>query len=90
MMRPAVSGIELLAEPRKHRLILKANEPPGWIDHWVRNVPLVGVYLNLLMAVPQYTTELEDVADFLAEDLKNKSAEWVGGKVGMKQSEKAQ
>jgi hypothetical protein len=90
MMKPAVPGIELLAAPRKHRLVLKADEPPGWVDHWVRSVPLVGRYLNLLMVVPQYTTELEDVADFLAEDLESKSMDWVGKKVGMKQREKGQ
>jgi hypothetical protein len=38
--------------------------------------------------IPQYATELENVADFLAEDLESGSMEWVGRKVGMKQREK--
>jgi hypothetical protein len=54
------------------------------------NRPLVGAYLNLVMEVLEYTTDLEDVADFLAEDLESKSADWVGRKVGMKQREKEQ
>jgi hypothetical protein len=88
MMTPALSGIEPLPAPWRHSLVLRADEPPRWKDSWIRNVPLVGDYLNLLLVVPQYTTELEDVADFLAEDLESKSVEWVGRKVGMKQKEK--
>lgn len=67
---------------------MKADEPPGWVDSWVKNIPFVGDYLNLLVVIPQYTTELEDVADFLSEDMENGNTEWVGRKVGMKQKEK--
>jgi hypothetical protein len=88
MMKPAMSGVEWLAAARTHHLVLRADEPPGWVDSWVKNVPLAGNYLNLLLVISKYTTELEDVADFLAEDLESGSTEWVGRKVGMKQREK--
>lgn len=90
MMRPALLGVAQLAPPRRHSLVLRADEPPGWVDSWVKNIPFAGDYLNLLLVIPQYATELEDVADFLAEDLESGSTEWVGRKVGMKQREKVE
>ena len=88
MMKPALSEVEPLAAPRRDNLVLMADEPPGWVDSWIRNVPVVGDYLNLLLMIPQYTTELEDIADVLAADLESRSEEWVGRKVGMKQRKK--
>lgn len=87
-MKPVLSGVERLAAPTRHSLVLRADEPPAWVDSWIKNIPFVGDYLSLLLVIPQYTTELEDVADFLAEDLESGSTEWVGRKVGMKQREK--
>lgn len=88
MMRPASSTTERLDRPRNHQLLISASSPPAWEDHWVRNIPVIGLYLNLIIAISTYTTELEDVADFLAEDLESGSLEWVGAKVGMKQRRK--
>ena len=88
IMKPALSGVERLAAPTRHSLVLRADEPPAWVDSWAKNIPFIGDYLSLLLVIPQYTTELEDVADFLAEDLESGSTEWVGRKVGMKQREK--
>ena len=90
MMYPASPVVEIrpLNTPRAHKLLLAAGSPPGWEDHWVRNVPLVGVYMNLLISVASHTTELEDVADFVAEDLESGSDEWVGKRVGIKQKQK--
>ncbi len=88
MMTPTLPAIVPLDEPQRHKLILKADMPPAWEDHWVKSIPLVGVYLNLIWEAGRYTTELEDVADFLAEDLKVERKEWVGRKVGMKEKEK--
>lgn len=87
-MRPASSTIEKLDTTRKHQLLISASAPPAWEDHWVRNIPVIGPYLNLIIAISTYTTELEDVADFLAEELESGSLEWVGTKVGMKQRQK--
>jgi hypothetical protein len=88
MMKPGLSTTEQLATPRRHSLVLKADEPPAWVDSWVKNIPFVGDYLHLLLAIQQFTTELEDVAEFLAEDLESGSMEWAGRKVGTKQWEK--
>jgi len=85
VMKPATHAIEPLATPRKHKLLVGAGTPPGWVDSWVKGMPLVGVYLNLVIGVARSTTELEDVADFMAEDLESGSGEWMGKKVGIKQ-----
>lgn len=85
IMRPATLAIEPLATPRKHKLLVGAGTPPGWEDSWAKGMPLVGVYLNLVIGVARSTTELEDVADFMAEDLESGSGEWMGEKVGIRQ-----
>jgi hypothetical protein len=90
IMTPISLKIEVLAAPRNHELILKAAEPPGWRDSWVKSLPVVGNFLNIAVALPGYTTRLEAVADFLAEDLEKGSGEWVGKLVGMKQREKGE
>ena len=87
-MIPASPRIELLESPRTHNLTLAGGIPPEWKDSWVRHVPLVGEFFNLLMAVPAYTTDLEDVANLLAKDLETKGSPWEGIKVGMKRKEK--
>ena len=87
-MKPGSPTIELLREPHSHSLLLKAGSPPAWDDHWVRKLPLLGVYLNLVIGVSNYTTQQEDVADMIAEDLECGDQEWLGKKVGMKHKRK--
>ncbi|RDL35941.1 Uncharacterized protein BP5553_06553 [Venustampulla echinocandica] len=87
MMVPARPKIEPLSAPRRHKLLLKDGEPPAWKDSYLRRVPLIGDYLNVVPAILNHTTELEDVADFLAEDLELGSTEWLGKSVGLKQKE---
>ena len=88
IMKPVYPTIEPLAQPRTHGLLVKAGSPPGWEDHWVRDIPLVGPYLNLIVEISNYTTKLEDVADLVAEDLESDGPEWVGKRVGMKERRK--
>jgi hypothetical protein len=86
MMKSASSTIAPLVTPRAHSLIAKAETVAGWEDYWVRKLPGVGTWANLMLHVAHgYTTLLEDVADFLAEDLESESQQWVGNKVGIKQ-----
>jgi hypothetical protein len=86
-MKPAAATIAPLPAPRAHHLIAKAETVAGWEDYWVRKLPRVGTWANLMLHVLHgYTTSLEDVADFLAEDLESESQQWVGNKVGIKQS----
>ena len=48
----------------------------------------MGVYLNLILGVSRFTTELEDAADLVAEDLESESQRCVGEKVRIKRREK--
>ena len=85
-MRPELKTVQLLTEPRGHNLVMTARKPPEWRDSWVRSLPVLGVYLNLVPSMVNYTTKLEDVADMLAEDFeKGRESEFVGEMVGMKE-----
>ena len=56
------------------------------------SIPFIGVYLAVILgAVRTYTTKLEDVADFLAEDFEKGrgGSEFVGRCVGIRQREKS-
>lgn len=88
MMVPSSPKVEPLSAPRTHKLIVKDGEPPAWEDSYIRKVPFVGHHLNIVSGVLNHKTELEDVADFLAEDLQLASTEWVGKLVGLKQKGK--
>lgn len=85
IMRPAGTSIEPLKEPRGHGLAVGVGSPPAWHDSWLRYIPFVGVYLNLIQAIMSYTTKLEDVADLIAEDLAQPGeSKYVGELVGFK------
>ena len=89
-MRPKSGNIELLPAPRPHSLVTAARSPPEWRDSWVRSVPFIGLYLNIVPALFSYTTKLEDVADLLAEDFeKGSKSAFVGELVGMKEVAKS-
>ena len=92
MMKPAgeePGEIGLLDAPHQHNLLLQATFPPGWRDSWLRQIPVIGGFLNVWYLVFwQYETTYEDVAGFLAEDLEKDGDEWVGMKVGMRSQEK--
>lgn len=84
MMSPESTEITTLAGPRKHPLLVQSWTPPGWQDHWIRLVPFIGVYFNLVPVIASYTTKLEDVADLIAEDLDKQQSEYIGDFVGFK------
>ncbi len=89
-MVPVLPSIELLSEPRKHSLVIAADKLPEWRDSWVKSIPIIGNFLNVVMDVTGRTTHLEDVADMIAEDLdKGDNSDLVGMRVGMKQHEKS-
>ena len=67
-----------------NNLIAKADAPPAYSQSllWV---PLIGTYLNIMMQAQSYSSYLEDLADFIAEDLtKGARSEFVGHRVGVK------
>lgn len=96
-MRPAIPAIPISVLPstRPHKLLIGANSPPGWTDTWVRSIPVIGLYINQVLQIPNHTTELEDVADFLADDLQvnpfgeGEGQHWSGKRVGIKARAKA-
>lgn len=86
IMTPRSKAIEILEQPNGHRLSVAARSPPAWRDSWVRIVPLIGVYLNLVPVIRSYTTKLEDVADLIAGSLAHDGGSaYVGELVGMKE-----
>ena len=89
MMQPESNKVETLSAPRHHNLAVAASLPPEWQDHWIRSVPFMGLYLNIVPTVKSYTTKLEDVADMIAEDFeKGSRTAFVGELVGMKDRSK--
>lgn len=85
MMVPESKVIETLERPRGHELRVSVKAPPAWQDSWVRVLPIVGVYLNLVPVVASYTTKLEDAADLIAENLaQGHKAGMIGELVSMK------
>ncbi|KAK3715276.1 hypothetical protein LTR37_007243 [Vermiconidia calcicola] len=89
MMWPESESRDVLPAPRHHGLVVGAQTPPGWQDHWSRIVPLVGMYLNLFPAIRSYNTVLEDVADLIAEQFDETSRkQFVGELIGMKKEKK--
>ncbi|KAK9384281.1 hypothetical protein V1515DRAFT_624485 [Lipomyces mesembrius] len=64
-------------------LAASATVPPHWKDFWFRRVPALGPLLVVLANASQYTTTLEDNAEFIANDLAVNSDDWVCKKVGV-------
>ena len=81
-MTPRRATIEALAGLEEHGLVVAIGKPPAWQDSWVRGLPTVGLYLNVVPAVRNYTTTLESVSGLIAERLE--SEEFVGKLVGFK------
>jgi putative NADH-flavin reductase len=76
--------IDILERPRGHHLVVEADQPPAYRDSWVRWVPILGVYLNIVPLVRSYGTVLEEVAGAIAEEIGEEGDAWVGRVVGMK------
>ncbi|EAS37220.3 uncharacterized protein CIMG_02574 [Coccidioides immitis RS] len=90
IMLPLHEGIELLSEPDPHNLLTTADIPPAWPRRWVARIPWIGTSLEIIMNMAGYTTKLEHIADFIAEDLARGSEKWVGQLVGFREREKGQ
>jgi len=88
-MIPVSPTIESLSEPWGHSLLIAGDKLPEWRDSWVKSIPIIGNFLNVVADIRGRTTQLEDVADMIAEDVESKSLELVGKRVGMKQKEKS-
>lgn len=81
-MRPESAAIGVLDSPRKHGLVTAVGRPPAWQDSWVRSVPAIGVYLNLVPMILSHMAQLEDVAELIAENVSRE--DFIGKLVGFK------
>ncbi|KAI2082441.1 hypothetical protein LOZ36_005960 [Ophidiomyces ophidiicola] len=90
VMLPLRNGIELLSQPETHNLLTGEGVPPAWPRLWVGRIPWIGSSLEIILNTIGYTTKLEHIADFIAEDLENGNQHWVGKLVGFKEREKSQ
>jgi len=80
---------EPIVSRKSHDLLVKAGSPPAWETTWLECLPFIGHFLNFFyIFITRFQTKYEDVAEFLAEDLKTGSGEWVGKTVGVKQKSK--
>jgi hypothetical protein len=90
MMYPINEKIHGLEERQHHNLAVASTVPPNWEDHWLRSVPIVGAYLQLVPVIRSYSTNLEDVADLIADQLDDGNrGKFIGEFVGMKAVTKA-
>ncbi|KAH8804764.1 hypothetical protein F5884DRAFT_425031 [Xylogone sp. PMI_703] len=80
---PESPKVEPWPGPRPDNLIVSADVPPVWQDSWVRRIPFIGMFLNLLFQIrKEYTVYCEDAANLMAEDLASGSSQLVGKRVG--------
>lgn len=77
-----------LDAPRHPDLLVEATTLPFWRNSWVERIPVVGMFIHCLCMLMTYCTELEVMADFLAEDLATGNEEWIGKKIGVLQRTK--
>lgn len=84
MFKESPGKVELWSKPRPKDLLVSAKEPPGWQNHWIQNLPIIGTYINIVPVVNSYTTKYEDVADIIADDLESGSSAYIGEFVGYK------
>ncbi|KAK5737486.1 hypothetical protein LTR17_006714 [Elasticomyces elasticus] len=83
-MKPASTSIDVLEQPRGNGLAIATGTPPAWRDGWVKYIPFIGRYLNIIGPILSYTTKLEDVADLIAADLASSETKLIGELVAMK------
>ena len=89
IMKPESDVVDVLPAPRVHQLSVKTGSPPDWKDSWVRQVPLVGLYLNLYPTVSSYTAKYEEVGGLLAASVGEAGDGYIGQLVGYKATDKA-
>lgn len=89
-MYPLSERIETLHQPTSHNLVVGINTPPDWQDHWIRWVPIIGPYLNLVPTIKSYSAHLEHVAELIAADLDKENSGYIGQLVGYKDRARSQ
>lgn len=49
----------------------------------MKNIPLIGTFLTIVMNATRYETTLEQNAEFIASDLESGESGWIGRAVGV-------
>ncbi|KAG9598219.1 NAD(P)-binding protein, partial [Aureobasidium melanogenum] len=77
------SEINVPAKSNHHKLTAEASSPPLWKDSWLKHIPFLGKAILTGMNAPRYETTLEQNADFIASDLRDRESRWIGVTVGV-------
>lgn len=75
--------ISVPAKSNHHKLTAEASSPPLWKDSWLKHIPFLGKAILAGMNAPRYETTLEQNADFIASDLRDRESRWIGVTVGV-------
>lgn len=82
-MDPESSDFSVPTKSSHARLTATAQTPPLWKDSWLKNIPLIGKVLVILINISRYGTTLEQNADFIANDLETLDSPYIGTQVGI-------
>ena len=82
-MLPEKKGIEPRDAVRGNNLSSSIDEPALMQSFYIDWLPYLGPLITVIGNAWRYNTTLEDCADFLAEDLENKTSRFVGHRVGV-------
>ena len=82
-MRPESSTIDLLPAPHGNNLVLQVDTLPLWEGTRIGVVPWLGGAVDLFWNMSTYTTQLEDVADLVAENMAKEEGAYAGQIIGM-------
>lgn len=77
------SEVSVPAKSSQGRLTAEASSPPLWKDSWLKHIPFLGKVVLAAMNAPRYETTLEQNAEFIANDLKDRESRWIGVPVGV-------
>ncbi len=87
MMYPVKEHIVELKQPYGNSLSVAVDTVPDTMDHWSRHIPFLGDWFNLIPLIRSCSTDLEEVADLIAEQLEVESCDQnIGQFIGMKKS----
>ena len=82
-LTPESSDLNVPTKASQKKLIANAVTPPLWQDSWIKFIPLIGKTLVAAMNAGRYETTLEQIAEFIANDLESHESRWIGTTVGV-------
>lgn len=82
-MAPENTQVSVPAKSARDKLVANATSPPLWKDSWLKHIPFIGGLILAGMNASRYNTTLEQNADFIASDLRDRESRWIGAPVGV-------